>query len=454
MPLRLLQIAKTALLTHRSALQVVGHNTANVETPGYVRQRPILAAIAGAVTGEAGDGVRMVDIQRLKDEFLSAQLTYERGWLGQDRALAASLDQVEHIFSDVIGGGLATRLEEMFDAWGTLGLDPSGAAAREQVVQTAELAAQTIADRWHRLRDLRVQIDQRLTDMVTQANALAHQIADINAKIGSVAAPGGRNELITQREGLLADLAGLCGAESIQQENDVVDVLIGGRRIVQFSQVTELELVPDPAQPGFHLVSLGGAVSPAGLRGEIAGRLQARDAFIPEYMQRLDTLAQALADELNSLHSAGFDLNGDPAGDFFEYDAGGPAATLAVREEILADPSLIGAAEAAGAPGDGTNAMTIQDLRNSRILSGGTCTFSEFTAELIARIGMDARAAQTRLDGRQMLADDLEAAYLSQSGVALDEEAVELIRYQQAYTAAARLISAAVTMMDSILELR
>ena len=451
MSLRMLEIGKRALLTHRSALEVVGQNTANVETPGYVRQRPVMAAIPGAVTGEAGGGVELVDIQRLRDVFLATQLTYEHGWLGQDQALRASLDQVEHIFTNVSEGGLASLLEEMFDAWGDLGLSPTSPAAREQVVQRSELAAQRISNQWHQLRDLRVEIDHRLSDTVDRANAIARDIAHINEKIGGAPASGGRHDLMTQREALISELAGLCGAEAIEQENGVVDVLIGGRRMVQHNQVVELRLVDNPAEPGMHLIALGDAVSPAGLRGELAGRLQARDEFIPTYMAAL--LAEALADAVNAQHSAGFDLSGDPAGDFFTYTAGSAAATLAVRQEIVDDPDLIGAAGTPGVAGDGANATMIEDLRNSRFLLGDMYTASEFVAQLFAQVGLDAEAAQTRLHGRQMLVDDLQDAYASQSGVNLDEEAVDLIRYQQAYTAASRIISTAVAVMDEILSL-
>ncbi len=453
MSLRMLEIGKRALLTHRSALEVVGHNTANVETAGYVRQRPVMAAIPGAVTGEAGGGVELVDIQRLRDVFLATQLTYEHGALGQDHALRASLGQVEHIFTDVSQGGLANLLEDMFDAWGDLGLGPTSPAAREQVVQRSELVAQRISNRWHQLRDLRVEIDHRLSDAVDRANAIARDIAHINEKIGAAAAPSGRNDLMTQRETLLSQLAELCGAEGIEQENGVVDVLIGGRRMVQHNQVVELRLVDNPAEPGMHLIALGDAVSPAGLRGELAGRLQARDEFIPTYMAALDDLAEALADAVNAQHSIGFDLNGNPGGDFFTYTPGSAAATLAVRQEIVDDPDLIAAAETPGVAGDGANATAIEDLRNSRILLGDMYTSSEFVAQVITQVGLDAEAAQTRLDGRQMLVDDLQDAYASQSGVNLDDEAVELIRYQQAYTAASRIISTAVAIMDDMLDL-
>ncbi len=453
MSLRLLNTAKTALLAQRGALEVIGHNTANVETPGYVRQRPKLAAIPGAVTDEAGGGVELTDIELLRDRMLVTQLRNESGMLGQERATRESLLQVEQVFTDVGQGGLPSRIEEMFDAWSDLGLEPSSVACRSQVVERARLAADTIADRYQALSDLRSEMDLRLKDLTARVNALAEEIAQLNQDISSSVSSSGRNDMIARRDGVIDELGELCGAEVIEQEDGVVDVLIGGRRMVERTTVTRLDVVPDPSQPGMHLVSLGGEAPPQGLRGEIAGRLQARDDLLPQYMTQLDTLAQTLADEVNAVHSSGQDLSGNPGGDFFAYDPTRPAASLQVREAVRDDVSLIAAAQTGVVESDGTNALAINDLRNARVLAGGTTTLSQFSAKLVSNIGMDAEAAQTRLESREVLIQNLEEAYSGQTGVSLDEEALELIRYQQAYTASSRLLGAATELMDSIMEL-
>ncbi|MCD6362146.1 MAG: flagellar hook-associated protein FlgK [Armatimonadetes bacterium] len=454
MSLRLLNIARTALFTHRTALEVIGQNTANVETPGYVRQRPVLEVIpTGTGTGSAG-GVRVADIQRLTDELLSAQVRRQSGWLGQEQAMRATLEQVEHLFSDLTEGGLAARIEEMFDAWADLGLQPTSPAAREQVVQRADLVARTLTGRRQGLAELRAGIDRRLDTDVAHANALAHEIAAANQHIAATTDPAARNDLMSHRDLLVDQLADLCGAEVIREGNDTVDVVIGGLRMVQMDTVTELRLIPDPAQPGMHRIALGDVELGEELRGELGGRLLARDELLPAYMQRLDTLAQSLADEINAVHSAGFDAAGNPAGDFFEYDPARPGYSLQVRQAIQDDPALIGASESATLPADGTNALVIEDLRNSRPLDGGASTFAEYSADIVAQVGIDSSAARTRVDGRQALVDNLRASQSSRTQVSLDEEALELVRYQQAYNASARMLSVAVDMMDRVIELK
>ncbi|NLO05590.1 MAG: flagellar hook-associated protein FlgK, partial [candidate division WS1 bacterium] len=291
MSLRMITIANTALHTQRSALEVIGHNVANAETPGYVRQRPVIAAIPGVTRNDAGGGAELVAINLLRDELLATQIRHESGLLGRDSGLRNTLVQVEQIFTDVTSGGLAQRIEEMFDAWGDLGLQPSSTAARQQVLERSHLAAESISDRWEALAGLRREVDQRLNALVDRVNMLAREVAEINAKLPGTGSLSGRNDLETRRNGIINQLADLCGAEVVRQEGGVVDVIIGGRRLVDHASVTELSLVDDPAQPGLHLIALGDEVSPDGLRGEIAGRLQARDEIIPRYLDQLDALA-------------------------------------------------------------------------------------------------------------------------------------------------------------------
>lgn len=453
MSLRMITIANTALHTQRSALEVIGHNVANAETPGYVRQRPVIAAIPGVTRNDAGGGAELVAINLLRDELLATQIRHESGLLGRDSGLRNTLVQVEQTFTDVTSGGLAQRIEEMFDAWGDLGLQPSSTAARQQVLERSHLAAESISHRWEALAGLRREVDQRLNALVDRVNMLAREVAEINAKLPGTGSLSGRNDLETRRNGIINQLADLCGAEVVRQEGGVVDVIIGGRRLVDHASVTELSLVDDPAQPGLHLIALGDEVSPDGLRGEIAGRLQARDEIIPRYLDQLDALASGLADAVNAQHLAGIDLAGNAGSGFFSYDPARPAATLTVSSTIAGDPTLIAASQSATTESDGSNAMAIDDLRNHRLLSAGTATCSQFSADLISTVGIDAQAAQTRLDSRQILVRRLQDEYANQAGVSLDEEALELMRYEQAYMAASRLMNTALEMMDAILQL-
>jgi flagellar hook-associated protein 1 FlgK len=458
MPHSVLEMAKSTLLTQQAAIQVVGHNVANAQTDGYVRQVPVLEPIPGATRGTLGstigNGAKLGAIKRLQNSFLAVQQDRHMALLGAETARHDMLHQVETIMTETGETGLGSAVNELFTSFEQIGTDPTGIAARQETVIRADVLADIISGRRENLTDLRTQIDDQLYDDVREANRLAGEIGDYNRKIAEASTDAVKNDLKGLRETAMTRLSELTGAYSIEQKNDQIDVLIGGRRMVQLSEVVELNVQLDAGNPGMHTVALGSVVEPEGLAGEIMGHIDARDGQIVQYIDRLDTLAQTLADEINAAHSAGFDLAGNPGGDFFEYDPAAAAATLDVRAAVSADPELIAAASEAGSPGDGSNASEIAQLRAEKLFSGGQQNISEFYAGLIGQVGTDTRAAAEMVEAREAVVDNLKANYESVAGVNLDEEATNLLRYQQIYNAATRLINVSMEMMDALFAIR
>lgn len=454
MPHRVLEMAKSTLLTQQAAIQVVGHNVANAQTDGYVRQVPVLEPIPGATKGPLGstigNGAKLGAVKRLQNSFLAVQQDRHMALLGYESARYDILHQVETIMTETGETGLSSAVNELFTSFEQIGSDPTGIAARQETVTRANLVADILSGRRQNLQDLRTQLDDQLTGDVREANRLAREIADYNRKIGEATTDAVKNDLKGLRESAMTRLSELTGAYSIEQSNDQIDVLIGGRRMVQLSEVVELQVQLDPKNPGMHTVALGSVAEPEGLDGKIMGHIDARDGEIVSYIQRLDTLAETLADEINAAHTAGFDLAGNPGEVFFEYDPAAAAASLEVREALAADPELIAAASEAGSPGDGSNASAIAQLRAEKIFSGGQQSISEFYAGLVGQIGTDTKAAAEMVEAREAVVDNLKANYEAVSGVNLDEEATNLLRYQQIYNAATRLINVSMEMMDSL----
>ncbi len=454
MPYGIMKLAGNTLLAQRTAMQVVGHNIANAHTDGYVRQVPVMEPIPGTSRGTIssgiGQGARIAAIRRLQHAFIAIQTNRQIALMGRESATEDLLSHVEAIFTEFTETGIVDNLGRMFSAFEQIGTDPTDLAARQEAVVRAELLADMIRGRQESLHSLRADADNRLFDQVSEANRLAYQIADFNKKIGEASNDAVINDLKGLREAAMSRLAELTGAYCIEQPNDQIDVLIGGRRMVQLAEVTELGLQPDPANPGMHKLYLGSIEDPAGLGGALAGVMEARDGQIIDYIDRMNTFAATLADEINALHSAGFDLNGVAGGDFFTYNPAGPANSLQVNPAIAADPQLIAAAKNAAAIGDGSNASDIAQLRNTKIFAGGLLNPTEYYADLIAQVGTDTKAAADIVLARESVVQSLRANYQALSGVSLDEEAVELLRYQQVYNAAARLLQTSQELMDAL----
>jgi flagellar hook-associated protein 1 FlgK len=214
---------------------------------------------------------------------------------------------------------------------------------------------------------------------------------------------------------------------------------------------TDLFTVPNASNSGLVDVKYGsgGPAATVGNAG-IAGRLTSRDTLVPKYQAQLNTIAANLISATNTLHTSGYDVNGNAGQPFF---TGTDAATISVNTAIQADPKLIAASNTAGASGNNEIALSINKLRTSMSppLASGTPSSETAYNSLVAGLGTDNRSARNETDTQQSLVDLLERRRQSNSGVSLDEEATNLLRYQHAYEAAARVLSAYDEMLDKLI---
>jgi flagellar hook-associated protein 1 FlgK len=185
--------------------------------------------------------------------------------------------------------------------------------------------------------------------------------------------------------------------------------------------------------------------------GQLAGLVEVRDTTLASYRSNLDTLAKGIADAVNVLHQAGTDATGAAGLAFFTYTAGNAAGSLAVNAVIVADPRRLAAAGAPNQPGDGSVAASIAELRTALLFGSGSQTASDVYAGLVSRIGSDTRQGTEMAANQALVVGHLERRRESVSGVSLDEEATDMIRFQHAYQAAARVITAVDEMLDLLI---
>ena len=458
MAVQALGIAKSALIAEQAALNISSQNVANAETPGYVRETANLSPIvgntrAGGEVGGIGNGVELTSVLRSQDACLTVQINAQTASQGRDQVIADTLSSVESDFSDATSDGISSALGDMFNAFGQLGANPSLTSARDDVIASCRTVADAITQRESAVQSAREELDTGIVADVQQVNELSSQIAKLNAAIGASDNSGSADGLMDQRDAAMTQLAGLCGAVAIPEKGNTIDVVIGGQRIVQDDRATALDVVPDATDPTMHQVSLDGSTDLRGLSGSIAGRLQARDGYLAGYVTQLNTLAKTVADEMNTQHEAGYDLNGDAGQALFQYDASAPAATLQVNETVAGDPNLIAAGAEAGVNGDGSNALALQDLGDKKVLGSGQQTLEDYNADLVAGVGSDSQHATTAADTRTQVLTALNTQYQSEAGVSLDEEAIEVMQHQKVYQAASRIVSVALEMVDEVLKI-
>lgn len=454
-----LNTALRGLVASQQMLETAAHNVANANTPGFSRQRAQLVASdpfsypsfnRSGLPGQVGTGVSVATISRVRDAFLDlqlrGQLSIEGGWT----ARRDELSKVETIFPEPNASGLGTVLGRYWAAWQDLAGDPNSSASRTAVLEQASTVAARFSRDAAQLRSLALGIDDQVGQSVATVNDLATRIAALNSQIQQVRVSGDRpNDLEDQRDILFDQLAHILPVTFDARSDGTVTVLVAGTDLVNGSRVRALSTTTNGNGQLVPTWSDGSAVQVAG--GALAALVTVRDIDLASYRTRLDELASGVADAVNAIHLTGFDASGQPGGTFFTYTAGDAAATLAISPSLVSNPALIAAASAPGEPGNGSIAGAIADLRGSRLFGAGSQTAADFYAALIGQIGSDSRQAAEMTANQGLVTGHLRERRESISGVSLDEEAADMIRFQHAYAAAARVITTFDEMLDTLI---
>jgi flagellar hook-associated protein 1 FlgK len=436
-----LTMAARALTAQQMGLEVTGNNIANVNTAGYARRTIDFAAVKPESSLSAGNGVEVQGIRSIRDRLLERRVLEEVPNEGRSEMLAEILQVVEAGMGTT-GNSIDGRLTEMFGSFSRLADAPTSAVARADVLNTAAELTQSFHEMAGRLADAQRQADSRVRSTVEEVNAIVEQIGSLNSSM-SASGPEGRLALQDQMSNLLRSLNSLVNVDVVQREDGSVDITVGsGRALVIGDEMYRLEAVSTPPT-GFASVEAAGMDITSELRGgRLVGAIEARDTHIPDYLTRLDTIAYELVNQVNTIHRAGYDQLGGTGQDFFTplASADGAARLLETDPAVAADSRLIAAASV-DEVGDNGVAKQLANLRDALVLEGGSATLVDSWSHLAFRVGRDTRAAIDGLKAQQDIVEQIDALRDSVSGVSLDEEAVQMIKFQRAYEANARFFS-------------
>jgi flagellar hook-associated protein 1 FlgK len=445
-----LSIATSALTAYNAGLDTVGQNIANINTPGYSRRTVAFAERPPADTLSAGRGVDIVAIQAYRDTLLEARTGHEQAGLSHDSALVGGLSQVEAAIG-LPGSSLDADLDAFFTSFSQLSTDVTSTSARDSVVRQGQQLAQGFNALSNRLGELQRSTDVSIRDTVTQLNAVAAQIAQLNGEIAN-GGPGVET-LKDQRSTLLQQIQGLADVAVLSRPDGAVDVSMSqGQALVVGANVYAIDVQSGPPS-GFASLHLGGFdITSQITNGQLGGLISLRDTVIPGYQTSLDQLAYDVATQVNAVHETGYDANGDAAGAFFAPLAGvaGAAQAIAVDAGVAADSQLV-AGSSTGAAGDNQIARALADLRDSRVMSGGTATAAEAWSNLVYRMGSDLASAQSTSTTREAVVRQLQQMRDQASGVSLDEEAATMLKFQRAYEASARFFTTINSTLDTLM---
>ncbi|TAL42110.1 MAG: flagellar hook-associated protein FlgK [Methylovulum sp.] len=526
----ILRTSLSGLMAAQQALQTASHNIANVNTEGYSRQVVELSS-------NTAQGV-VATISRRYDQFITHQLTSSTSAFSEADTLSTLASQVDSMVSGE-STSVSPALKAFFNAANELANDPSSLPVRQVMLSQAESLTQQFNTMSSQFEDLRDQTNNQMGATLNNINSYASSIADLNAQIvlDSSRTSDGQlpNDLLDQRDALVAKIAEKVSVSTLQQKDGSLSVFIGsGQSLVLGDSAATLTLAGSSADFTHKNILMDGQdITQQITGGELSGALKFRDEILDPAQQQMGLLAVGFAVQFNAVHAAGFDLNAEAGKAFFDagkpavisapnntgnvtasYDAqtigqlaasdyqlsydgssfslkrlsdntissfpGPPPTTIAgpgftietgatvaggdsflIRPAfkgaqniaaLITDPSEIAASGSADTvPGDNTTALALAGLENQAILLGGNATFNEVNGQLVSKVGTLTSGAKVSSVAQEALFNQAKQSRESLSGVNLDEEAANLIKFQQSYQAAAQAISVASSLFDTLI---
>jgi flagellar hook-associated protein 1 FlgK len=445
-----LNISVQALMAEQGALNITTNNIANVNTPGYTREVPILSEAATMQEGGVrfGGGVTLNQFQSVRDQLLQLRMYEETQQQNNSQTQFNSLTQIESLFSDPTKG-IGGAMTDFFNSLSQLSTNPTDNSARQRVLSSANNLAIAFHQSVSGLGTIQSDLDQSVPQVVNQINQLTKQIATLNGQVAQIQGLGKDPGTVQdQRDQLITQLSALVNVSVTTTEHGLTLTTANGVPLVVANQSFDLQ-VSNNTNGFADIVAQGQDITSQITGGKLAGIINVRDQIIPDLLNRLDTLANQFATSFNTQNQAGFDLSGNAGGNFFTppTTVTGSAANFGVA---ITDPSLI-AASSDGSVGSNGNVAQLLGIRDTNLPAGSKPLdmFSNLVLQ-VGTLGSNAKADNDASSAALQQVTDQRGAV---SGVSLDEETTNMIRYQRAYQAAARVVSTVNTMYDSLLSM-
>jgi flagellar hook-associated protein 1 FlgK len=418
-----LNIAVSALQAQQYAMDVTGQNISNADTTGYHDQTvvftsatPLTGSIVGGGIGHPvlGTGVLVQTVQRAQTDYLDSEVRNVNSEYNQYNSESTNLTQAQSLLqepdtsTDGTGTGISTLLNNFWSSWQTLSTTPTNESSRVSVEESGQSLASGINTLYTNLTSLQSQTNTTIATDASTINNDAKQIATLNSQITTSIAGGYQpNDLIDQRNQLLQDMSNVTNVTVYGTGGSDMIVSIGGKALVQGNQVNPVEVTQDAN--GNAQVSWSDDGSAVNITsGEIKGLMNVRDTTIPGYLSTLNSIASSIITQVNAVHSTGTTMSGAKAGDFF---TGTDASNIAVNGQTIGD------------------------------------TYDTF----VTQVGADVQETTDQANTYNSTLTQLNTQSDSISGVSMDQEMSNMVKFQQGYNAAARIFTTMNDMLDNLI---
>jgi len=446
----------TALLNSANALDIFGrtftvieNNITNVNTQGYAKQDQLLLALpfdpANRLTGGVADGPLLSS----RSEFLEQAVRTQQQSLGNAGQRAADLGQVQPLFDLTAASGVADAVNSFFNSFSQLTVSPNDAVSRQAVINAAGQLAGSIRTASTGITQVSTNVSIQTTDVVTQINAIAAQIAKINSQYQASSQASHDAGLDAQLHSDLENLSQLTDFSVIKGAGGALTIAVGGQTPLVIGDQTFAITADRSSGHTAILDAHGSDITSQITQGKLGALIQEKNVMLPGYLTDLNTFAQSMADTVNGQLAQGLDQNGNtPTANLFTYNQASDAASTIGVNNLTPDQI---AAASASAPGGNGNAVALTQLANSPAING--FTFTQFYGNLGSHVGSDVASAMQDQQQAQNQLTQAQAQRSTQSGVSLNEEATKLLQFQQAYQAAGKLVSVLDSLTQTIINM-
>ncbi len=461
---------KMSLAANQMGLATTSHNISNKDTKGFSRQRVDFETGDPIEKGghRIGGGVRVGAVRRSHSDFVARRLEQENANFGRYESTSEILQQLEGVFADDAKLGVTAAVSQFFNNIRTLSSQPESVSLRAAVRESAD----AVVSRFHNVKgaisEVVEDVDRRIEGGIVDVNATLTRIAALNKRIMNIESDqkSFANDERDSRDLALQELSKQFNVKVANIENGGVNIFVDGiGPVVNGVEALSFETVrgSDSANVGSMKVYLRDPTTKRLVDrtdkvkgGHIGGLIEVRDNTIVELKGKVDQLAFGLARSVNQVHNQAFTHEGASGVNFFEGvdRVDGAAESLRLSSAVKGDLKNIATGLNANSAGDNRALLRIADLQNAKILDGNSASFTEFSAGAIGALGVEARTSYQGLDTQQGVMDQLAVLREQSSGVSLDEEAMNMLKFQKGFDASAKLIQVADSMMETVLSLK
>lgn len=442
------EIAKQGLLNSQVGLNVSTNNMVNASNPNYTRQ---VANIKSSLyinksRYTLGTGATITSVDRVRLGFYDRQYRDNIGIYQEASVKYEALVRMETYLGSLDGTtGLKLTLSNFFNSLEEVSKNPESSGIKSTLKDSGVALTTTFNQMATSLDSMKQQYASYTEEKVNKANGLLSSLQTVNDEIGRVSAMGAvPNTLLDERDALLDELASIMDISVVENKNNMINVVSNGHVLIQpgIHETINVEVTN-----GYKVnVTYSNGDAFKSDSGDLQAHIDITNNLIDKYLDQLDTLAMDYMNAFNAIHSAGFSTDGTTGLNFFE---GTSARDITISAEILADPDKI-ATSADGTAGNNSVILDLIDINNQNLIDGKYGVM-EYYDRINSTLSGETNMISTKMENYKSVSDELYTLRANEIGVNSDEETINILKYQQAYSAAAKILQTVNEMFDMLL---